>query len=42
MTNSKSYTGFRTSHQLRFYTAPNSLKIGIKYLNLSSSRQFRQ
>ena len=34
MANRKSYTGFPTSHQPRFYAAPNSLKIGIKYLNL--------
>jgi len=26
-----------TSHQPRFYAAPNFLKMGIKYLNLSSS-----
>ena len=32
----KSYTGFATSHQPRFYAAPNFLKMGIKYLNLSS------
>ena len=32
----KSYTGFPTSHQPRFYAAPNFLKMGIKYLNLSS------
>ena len=36
MTNRKSYTGFPTSHQRRFYAAPNFLKMGIKYLNLSS------
>ena len=36
MANRKSYTGFPTSHQPRFYAAPNFLKIGIKYLNLSS------
>ena len=30
MTNRKSYTGFPTSHQPRFYAAPNFLKIGIK------------
>jgi len=28
----KSYTGFPTSHQPRFYAAPNFLKMGIKYL----------
>ena len=27
---------FPTSHQPRFYAAPNVLKMGIKYLNLSS------
>jgi len=42
MTNRKSYTGFQTSHQPRFYAAPNFLKMGIKYLNLSFLRQFRQ
>ena len=36
MTNRKSYTGFPTSHQPRFYAAPNFLKMRIKYLNLSS------
>ena len=36
MANRKSYTGFPTSHQPRFYAAPNFLKMGIKYLNLSS------
>jgi len=36
MKNRKSYTGFPTSHQPRFYAAPNFLKMGIKYLNLSS------
>jgi len=36
MTNMKSYTGFPTSHQSRFYAAPNFLKMGIEYLNLSS------
>jgi len=30
ITNRKSYTSFPTSHQPRFYTAPNFLKIGIK------------
>ena len=35
-------TGFPTSHQSRFYAAPNFLKMGIKYLNLSSFGQFRQ
>jgi len=28
MTNRKSYTGFPTSHQARFYAAPNFLKTG--------------
>jgi len=42
MTNRKSYTGFPTSHQPRFYAAPNFVKMGIKYLNLSSLGQFRQ
>jgi len=28
--------GFQTSHQPRFYAAPNFFKMGIKYLNLSS------
>ena len=28
--------GFPTSHQPRFYAAPNFFKMGIKYLNLSS------
>jgi len=41
-TNRTSYTGFPTSHQPRFYGTPNFLKMGIKYLNLSSFRQFRQ
>jgi len=36
MANRKSYTGFPTSHQSRFYAARNFLKMGIKYLNLSS------
>ena len=36
MVNRKSYTGFPTSHQPRFYAAPNFLKMGIRYLNLSS------
>ena len=36
MANRKSYTGFPTSHQPKFYAAPNFLNIGIKYLNLSS------
>jgi len=36
MTNRKSYTGFPTSHQPRFYAAPNFLKMGINYLILSS------
>jgi len=26
--------GFPTSHQPRFYAAPNFLKMGIKYLNV--------
>jgi len=39
MPNRKSYTGFSTSHQLRFYAAPNFLKVEIKYLNLSSFTQ---
>jgi len=36
--NRKSYKGFPipTSHQPRFYAAPNFLKMGVKYLNLSS------
>jgi len=36
MANKKSYTGFPTSHQPRFYAARNFLTMGIKYLNLSS------
>jgi len=28
--------GFPTSHQPRFYAAPNFLKMEIRYLNLSS------
>jgi len=36
MTNRKSCTGLPTSHQPRFYAASNFLKMGIKYLNLSS------
>ena len=36
MANRKSYTDVPTSHQPRFYAAPNFLKIGIKYLNFSS------
>jgi len=36
MANKKSYTGFPTSHQPRFYATPNFPKMGIKYLNLSS------
>jgi len=36
MTNRKSYTGFPTSHQPRFYAAPNFLRMGINYPNLSS------
>jgi len=42
MMNRKSYTGFQISHQPRFYTAPNFLKMGINYLNLSSFGQFQQ
>jgi len=38
MTNRKSYTGFPTSHQPRFYAAPNFLKMGIKYLNKSAAK----
>jgi len=40
MMNRKSYTGFPTSHQPRFYAAPNFLKMGIKYLTLLSFIQF--
>ena len=29
MVNRKSYTGFPTSHQPRFYAAPNFLKMGM-------------
>jgi len=36
MVNTKSYTGFPTNHQPRFYAASNFLKMGIKYKNLSS------
>ena len=36
MANRKSYTGFPTSHHPMFYAAPNFLKMGIKYINLSS------
>jgi len=36
MANRKSYTGFPVSHQPRFYATPDFLKMGIKYLNLSS------
>jgi len=36
MANRKSYMDFPTSHQPRFYAAPTFLKMGIKYLNLSS------
>ena len=36
MVNRKSYTGFPTSHQPRFYAALGFLQMGIKYLNLSS------
>jgi len=39
MANRKSYTGFPRSHQPRFYAAPNFLKMGIKYINLSSFLQ---
>jgi len=35
MANRKSYTGFLTSRQPRFYAAPKFFKMGIKYLNLS-------
>jgi len=34
--------GFPTSHPPRFYAAPNFLKMGIDYLNLSSFGQFQQ
>jgi len=36
MANRKSYTGFPKSHQPRSYAAPDFLKMGIDYLNLSS------
>jgi len=36
MANRKLNTGFPTSHWPGFYAASNFLKIGIKYLNLSS------
>jgi len=36
MANRKSYTRFPTSHQPRFYAVSKFLKMGIKYLNLSS------
>ena len=36
MANRKSYTGFPTRRQPKFCAAPNFLKMGIKYLNLSS------
>ena len=36
MMNRKSYTGFPTSHQPKFYATPNFLKMGINYLNLSA------
>ena len=36
MANRKLYARFPTSHQPRFYVAPNFLKMGIKYLNLSA------
>jgi len=39
ITNRKSYTGFPTSHQPRFYAAPNFLKMGIKDLNMGQFRQ---
>jgi len=39
MANRKSCTGFPASHQPGFYTTPNFLKMGIKYLNLSSFMQ---
>jgi len=42
MANRKSYTGFPTSHQPRFYATANFLKMGINYLNLSSFGQFWQ
>ena len=42
MANRKSYMDFPTSHQPRFYAAPNFLRMGKKYLNLSSFGQFRQ
>ena len=42
MANRKFYTGVPASHQRRFYAAPNFLKMGINYLNLSSFGQFRQ
>ena len=32
MANRTFYTGFPTSHQPRFYAAPNFLKMGINYL----------
>jgi len=32
MTNRKSYTGFPTSHQPRFYAAPNFLKMGMNQI----------
>jgi len=38
----RSHTGFPTSHPPRLYAATNFLKMGIKYLNLSSFGQFRQ
>ena len=37
--NRKSYASFPTSHQPGFYAVLNFLKMGIKYLNLSSSIQ---
>ena len=36
MANRKSYTGFPTSHQPRFYATPNFLKVRMIYLKLSS------
>jgi len=32
--------GFPTSHQPRFYAAPNFLKMGIKYLNFRPTDNF--
>ena len=39
MANRKFYMGVPMSHQPRFYAAPNYLKMGINYLNLSSFGQ---